>query len=117
VLSRQSMVTTAVFDELELSIPSSAANPPKEAPYPTLVGTQITGAATSPRYDAGKCPFHAGANDQDVRATEEIALRQQPMQARDSNIAELLNSIAHNIGCLRRNQRSSCSRRGGRYRR
>jgi hypothetical protein len=39
-----------------------------------------------------------GANNQDARATEEIALRQQSMQARDSNIAELLNSIAHNIG-------------------
>ena len=33
----------------EFSIASSAASPPRFAPYPTLVGTAITGQPTNPR--------------------------------------------------------------------
>src|SRR5262249_24554246 len=38
------------------SIPSRAARPPKLAPYPTLVGTAITGTPTSPAMTLGKAP-------------------------------------------------------------
>ena len=40
-----SMFTTATPAAQEFSIPSSAATPPKLAPYPTLVGTAMTGRA------------------------------------------------------------------------
>src|SRR6266576_2873353 len=43
-----SMLTTVTPDAHELSIPSNAAIPPNDAPYPTLVGTAITGTGTSP---------------------------------------------------------------------
>src|SRR5689334_14022942 len=51
-----SMLTTEMPGEQLLSIPSSAANPPKLAPYPTLVGTAITGAATRPATTLGSAP-------------------------------------------------------------
>ena len=40
-----SMFTTATPAAQELNIPRSAATPPKLAPYPTLVGTAMTGRA------------------------------------------------------------------------
>src|SRR5437879_5488237 len=50
------MLTTVTPDAHELSIPSSAAMPPNEAPYPTLVGTAITGTGTSPPTTLGSAP-------------------------------------------------------------
>src|SRR5215469_12390288 len=52
-----SILTTAVLGEQEFNIPKSAASPPNEAPYPTDVGTQITGAATRPPTTLGSAPF------------------------------------------------------------
>lgn len=43
-----SIFTTLTLDAPLFSIPSSAAIPLKLAPYPTLVGTAITGADTNP---------------------------------------------------------------------
>ena len=37
-------------------MPSRAATPPNEAPYPTLVGTAITGTGTSPPTTLGSAP-------------------------------------------------------------
>src|SRR5690606_3575082 len=51
-----SMFTTSTPDAQELSMPSSAARPPKDAPYPTLVGTAITGCRTSPPTTLGSVP-------------------------------------------------------------
>ena len=42
------MLTTATPAAQELSIASNGAAPPRWAPYPTLVGTPITGAANRP---------------------------------------------------------------------
>jgi hypothetical protein len=42
-----SMFTTVTFDAHELSIPNNAATPPKDAQYLTLVGTVISGRATT----------------------------------------------------------------------
>jgi hypothetical protein len=50
------MLTTVTPAAQELSIPSSAARPPNEAPYPTLVGTAITGAETNPPTTLGSAP-------------------------------------------------------------
>src|SRR3989441_11346330 len=51
-----SMFTTVTPEAQELSMASSAASPPKEAPYPTLVGTAITGTLTSPPTTLGSAP-------------------------------------------------------------
>src|SRR6202046_2117002 len=51
-----SMFTTLTFDAHLFSIVSSADIPPKLDPYPTLVGTAITGADTSPATPLGSAP-------------------------------------------------------------
>ena len=51
-----SMLTTLHPDAQELSIESSADSPPKLAPYPTLVGTAITGQSTRPPTTEASAP-------------------------------------------------------------
>src|SRR5919202_6746917 len=51
-----SMFTTVTPEAQEFSIPSKAASPPKEAPYPTLVGTAMTGVPTKPPTTLGRAP-------------------------------------------------------------
>lgn len=51
-----SMFTTLTFDAQLLSMLNSAAIPPKLAPYPTDVGTAITGAPTSPPTTLASAP-------------------------------------------------------------
>src|SRR5205814_4879563 len=51
-----SMFTTVTFAAQEFSIARRAAIPPREAPYPTLVGTAITGRATNPPTTEGSAP-------------------------------------------------------------
>src|SRR5205823_3663240 len=51
-----SMFTTETLAAQELSIASSAAMPPSDAPYPTLVGTAMTGLATRPPTTDGSAP-------------------------------------------------------------
>src|SRR2546430_13579125 len=51
-----SIFTTLTFDAHEFIIPNSAANPSNAAPYPTLVGTAITGTPTSPPITLGSAP-------------------------------------------------------------
>src|SRR5262245_22596629 len=51
-----SMFTTDTPDAQLLIMPSSAAMPPKLAPYPTLVGTAMTGTLTSPAMTLGSAP-------------------------------------------------------------
>src|SRR6266568_5095875 len=50
------MLTTVTPAAQEFSMPSSAATPPNDAPYPTLVGTAITGTGTSPPTTLGSAP-------------------------------------------------------------
>ena len=51
-----SMFTTATPFAQLFNMPSSAAMPPKLAPYPTLVGTAITGTLTRPATTLGSAP-------------------------------------------------------------
>src|SRR5438874_879475 len=50
------MLTTDTPGAQELSIARRAAMPPKDAPYPTLVGTAITGRSTRPPITLGSAP-------------------------------------------------------------
>src|SRR4029453_13755800 len=51
-----SMLTTVTPEAQLFSAASNAATPPKLAPYPTLVGTAITGLATRPPTTDGNAP-------------------------------------------------------------
>src|SRR6267378_288215 len=51
-----SILTTVTPEAQELSMPSRAASPPNDAPYPTLVGTAITGTFTRPPTTLGSAP-------------------------------------------------------------
>src|SRR5699024_4882881 len=51
-----SMLTTLHPEAQEFSMDSSADNPPKLAPYPTLVGTAITGQSTNPPMTDARAP-------------------------------------------------------------
>src|ERR1700723_4107854 len=51
-----SIFPTLTFEAQLFSIASSAVNPPKLDPYPVLVGTAITGAATIPATTLGSAP-------------------------------------------------------------
>jgi len=51
-----SMLTTVTPEAQEFSMASSAASPPNEAPYPTLVGTAMTGTFTRPPTTLGSAP-------------------------------------------------------------
>src|SRR2546429_569508 len=50
------MFTTDTPAAQLLSMPRSAAIPPKLAPYPTLVGTAMTGTCTRPAMTLGSAP-------------------------------------------------------------
>ena len=52
-----SMFTTLVPLAQEFSMESRAESPPREAPYPTLVGTAITGQSTRPPTTLAKAPY------------------------------------------------------------
>ena len=51
-----SILTTLTPLAQELSIDKRADKPPKEAPYPTLVGTAITGQSASPPTTLARAP-------------------------------------------------------------
>src|SRR3954463_15695139 len=51
-----SMLTTVIPDAQELSMASSAARPPTNAPSPTLVGRALPGPPTSPPTTLGSAP-------------------------------------------------------------
>ena len=51
-----SMLHTTTPDAQLDSIPASAASPPKLTPYPTDVGTAMTGPATMPPTTLGSAP-------------------------------------------------------------
>src|SRR6476646_1714865 len=50
------MLTTVTPGAQELSMASSAATPPRDAPYPTLVGTATSGTPVSPPTTDGSAP-------------------------------------------------------------
>src|ERR1041385_3657359 len=92
-----SMLTTVTPDAQEFSMARSAASPPKEAPYPTLVGTAMTGTFTSPPTTLGSAPsmpattittvvarqrpVHARDDDHDRRRPQHVGLREDAMNA------------------------------------
>ena len=71
-----------------LSIPSSAASPPKLAPYPMLVGTAITGQSTSPPTTLGSAPSIPATTTIASAPPSAFDLLEQAMQPRDADVGQ-----------------------------
>ena len=69
-------------------MPSRAARPPNEAPYPTLVGTATSGTPLRPPTTRRQGALHAGDHDQAVGLGEPVADREQPVQAGDADVVD-----------------------------
>ena len=92
-----SMLTTAMPGEQLLSIPSSAANPPKLAPYPTLVGTAITGAAISPATTLGSAPSIPATTMTTLAARSCPRQDKRRCRSRHADVVQLLRRLAHHL--------------------
>ncbi len=92
------MFTTTTPEAQLLSMPSSAAIPPKLAPYPTDVGTAITGTPTRPGDHAWQGAFHAGHGNDDPGGLEPGALGDQTMKSRHANVIQPFDLVAHQPG-------------------
>ena len=71
--------------------------PPKLAPYPTLVGTAITGTRTSPPIDAGQRAFHSRDDDQHAGALQSFLFAKESMKPGDTDIVEAIDVITHEL--------------------
>ena len=92
------MLTTVTPLPQLFNMPSNAAKPPKFAPYPTLVGTAMTGLLTKPGDNTRQRAFHSGHNDDDIRALDEFEPREKPMEPGDADIIYALDFVAHDFG-------------------
>ncbi len=63
-----------------------------------LVGTAMTGTPTSPPTTLGKAPSMPAHTIMTRASASTLAMRQQPMNARDSDVIEMLHAIAHQFG-------------------
>ena len=69
-------------------------SPPKLTPYPTDVGTAMTGPATMPADDARQGALHPGDDDDDARPLEDVALVKEAMDAGDADVVHALDARA-----------------------
>ena len=93
-----SMLTTVTPLAQEFNIPRRAASPSKLAPYPTLVGTAMTGTRTSPPIYAGQSPLHPRNDDHDAGIPQALMLVQEAVQAGDADVVQSVDRVAHDVG-------------------
>ena len=91
------MFTTDTPAAQLFSIPSSAARPPKLAPYPTLVGTAMTGTLHEPADDARQRPFHARDDHHHARRRKARMFAEQPVDAGNADVEEAIDRISHHL--------------------
>ena len=80
------MFTTATPGAQELSIVSKGAIPSNAAPYPTDVGTAITGRGDEPGHQPWQCAVHSGDDDDDPGGPELVEPAQDALQPGDTDI-------------------------------
>ena len=85
-----SMLTTVTPGAQELSIASSAASPPNEAPYPTLVGTATIGTPVSPPTTDGSAPSMPATTTRQSAASSRSWTAEQPVQPGHSDVLDEL---------------------------
>ena len=93
-----SIFTTDTPEAQLLSMHRRAARPPKLAPYPTLVGTAITGQDTSPPTTLAKRPFHAGHDNRHGGFEQLITDPKQPVNTGHAHIVEPVCPVAKHFG-------------------
>ena len=93
-----SIFTTETPGAQLFSMPRSAAMPPKLAPYPTLVGTAITGHPYQAADHARESPLHPGDDDDDASRREAGRLAEQPMDPRDAHVVQAVGLVSEHLG-------------------
>ena len=82
------MLTTVTPGAQELSIASSAASPPNEAPYPTLVGTATIGTPVSPPTTDGSAPSMPATTTRQSAASSRSRTAEQPVQPGHADVLD-----------------------------
>ena len=72
--------------------------PPKLAPYPTLVGTAMTGALTRPPMTLASAPSMPATTMMTRAPIEAIALGEQAVKPGDADVVQPVDVVAHDIG-------------------
>ena len=83
------MFTTVTPGAQELSIASSAAMPPNDAPYPTRGRHRDQRHAGQAADDRRQRTLHAGDDDEAVGGGEPVADAEQPVQPGDPDVVDL----------------------------
>ena len=77
---------------------SRAESPPKLAPYPTLVGTAMTGQSTRPPTTEARAPSHPGHGHHTAGAHEHVQAGEQAVEPRYPHVVEPGDAVAHGLG-------------------
>ncbi len=88
------MLTTVTPGAQELSIASRAASPPKEAPYPTLVGTATIGTPVSPPTTDGSAPSMPATTIRQSACASRSRTAEQPVQPGDADVVDPVDAGA-----------------------
>ena len=81
-----------------LSMPSNGARPLKFAPYPTLVGTAMTGLDTNPATTLGSAPSMPATTMITFARWMALQTPKQPVHAGHAHVGDSLHAIAHDLG-------------------
>ena len=80
---------------------SSAARPPKLAPYPMLVGTATTGQAASPPTTLASAPSMPATTTMTSAALQQRQVVQQAVYARHPDVEQALDARPEQLRCYR----------------
>ena len=92
------MFTTATPPAQEFNIENNAATPPRLAPYPTLVGTAITGLPNRPATTLGSAPSIPATTIRISAALDTRALSDQAMNAGHAHVEQSFHRVARQLG-------------------
>ena len=81
-----------------LSMVSRAATPWKLVPYPTLVGTAMTGQLTSPPTTLARAPSMPATTTITLACCSSGRRPKQPVQAGHAHVVDQLGPLAHDLG-------------------
>ncbi len=84
------MFTTETPGAQEFSIANNAATPPNDAPYPTEVGSAITGADTRPATTLGNAPSIPAATTITLRLPQQLQVPEDPVQPGHAHVDDQL---------------------------
>ena len=89
------MLTTAKPAAHELSIASNAASPPNEGAVADRGRHGDHGPVDESADDARQSAFHPGHDDERASLAQRLDVREEPVEARDTDVDELTHASAH----------------------